>query len=251
MISFLLKRIMFLFLIFYIPSVSSETQLNPKMQSYSENKKIFKNENEKIGYALGVSLGNYVNQSFEKQKKLGIQLDKYSLLSGIEDAISNDLKLSNQEISEILEKLEKKLKNATKIQIENNEKENLIQGQLYMKKFSDIQGAHKTQSGLMYIIEKPGAGEEIKENTEITVHYKGFFINGVEFDNSYHRGKPVVFILKDVILGWQEGLKYIKKGGRIRLVIPPSLGYGNTALNGIPGNSTLVFDIELIDVKNN
>lgn len=213
MISFLLKRIMFLFLIFYIPSVFSETQLNPKMQSYSENKKVFKNENEKIGYALGVSLGNYVNQSFEKQKKLGIQLDKYSLLSGIEDAISNNLKLSNQEISEILEKLENRLKHATKIQIENNKKENLIQGQLYMKKFSDIQGSHKTQSGLMYIIDKPGSGEEIKENTEITVHYKGFFVNGVEFDNSYNRGKPVVFILKDVILGWQEGLKYIRKGG--------------------------------------
>ncbi|QFQ32335.1 FKBP-type peptidyl-prolyl cis-trans isomerase [Buchnera aphidicola] len=251
MISFLIKRIMLLFLTFYISSAFSETQLNPKTQSYLENKKVFINENEKIGYALGVSLGNYVNQSFEKQKQLGIQLDKYSLLSGIEDAISNNLKLSNQEISEILEKLETKLKNATKSQIEKNEKENLIQGQLYMKKFSQIKGAHKTQSGLMYIIDNPGRGEEITEDTEITVHYKGFLVNGVEFDNSYSRGKPVVFVLKDVILGWQEGLKYIKKGGRIKLVIPPSLGYGNSRLNGIPGNSTLVFDIELIDVKNN
>ncbi|ALD15457.1 peptidylprolyl isomerase [Buchnera aphidicola (Aphis glycines)] len=251
MISFLIKRIIFLFLIFYIPSSFSEEQSNSHMQSYSENKKIFKNENEKIGYALGVSLGNYVNQSFEKQKQLGIQLDKYSLLSGIEDAISNNLKLSNQEISKILEKLEEKIKKATTIQMEKNEKENLIQGQLYMKKFSKIKGAHKTQSGLMYIIDNPGSGEEITENTEITVHYKGFLINGVEFDNSYNRGKPVVFVLKDVILGWQEGLKYIKKGGKIRLVIPPSLGYGHSRFNGIPGNSTLIFDITLIDVKNN
>ncbi|QCI16754.1 FKBP-type peptidyl-prolyl cis-trans isomerase [Buchnera aphidicola (Aphis craccivora)] len=251
MIFFLLKRIMFLLLLFYIPNSYSKTQLISQFQPSLETKKIFKNENEKIGYALGVSLGNYVNQSFEKQKKLGIQLDKNSLLLGIQDAISNNLQLSSQEISEILENLEKKLKNATKIQIKKDEKENLIQGQLYMEKFSQIKGARKTHSGLMYIIENPGKGEEITENTEITVHYKGSLINGVEFDNSYSRGKPVVFTLKDVILGWQEGLKYIKKGGKIKLVIPPSLGYGNTPLNGIPGSSTLIFDIELIDVKNN
>ncbi|QFQ32685.1 FKBP-type peptidyl-prolyl cis-trans isomerase [Buchnera aphidicola (Aphis fabae)] len=251
MIFFLLKRIMFLFLLCYIPTSYSETQSTSQVQSSSENKKIFKNENEKIGYALGVSLGNYINQSFEKQQKLGIELDKYSLLLGIQDAISNNLQLSSQEISEILEKLEKKLKNATKIQIKKDETENLIQGQLYMKKFSQTKGVRTTQSGLMYIIEKPGEGEEITENTEITVHYKGSLINGEEFDNSYSRGKPVVFTLKDVILGWKEGLKYIKKGGKIKLVIPPSLAYGNTALNGIPGNSTLIFDIDLIDAKNN
>lgn len=247
----LCKRIMLLFLLFYIPNSYSQEQLNSQTQSYLENKKIFKNENEKIGYALGVSLGHYVNQSFEKQKQLGMKLDKSALLLGIQDAISNHLQLSNQEISEILKKLEEKIKNATKIQIKKNEKENLIQGQLYMKKFSKIKGVHTTNSGLMYIIEKLGEGEEITENTEITVHYKGSLINGVEFDNSYIREKPVVFILKDVISGWREGLKYIKKGGKIKLVIPPSLGYGKIALNGIPGNSTLIFDVELIDVKNN
>lgn len=251
MFFFLLKRMILVFLLFYIPSSYSETQLKPKVSSHSENKKIFKDENEKIGYALGVSLGNYVNQSFEKQKKLGIQLDKSSLLSGIQDAILNNLQLSNQEISEILERLEKKLKKETQMQIKKNEKENLIQGQLYMKKFSQTKGVYTTQSGLMYMIERPGKGEEITENTEVTVHYKGFLINGVEFDNSYNRGKPVVLMLKDVILGWQEGLKYIKKGGKIKLVIPPALAYGNTSLNGIPGNSTLIFDIELIDIKNN
>ncbi|QCI17331.1 FKBP-type peptidyl-prolyl cis-trans isomerase [Buchnera aphidicola (Aphis helianthi)] len=250
MIFFRIKRIMLLFLLFYMPILYAETQPTLPMQSDSKNKKIFKSETEKIGYALGVSLGNYVNQSFEKQKKLGIKLDKYSLLLGIQDAISNNLQLSNQEISEILEKLEKKLKNATKIQIKKDEKENLIQGQLYMKEFSKIKGVRQTESGLMYLIEKPGKGEKITENTEITVHYKGSLINGIEFDNSYIRGKPVTFMLKDVILGWQEGLKYIKKNGKIKLVIPPSLGYGNTGLNGIPGNSTLIFDIELVDVKN-
>ncbi|WP_295164095.1 FKBP-type peptidyl-prolyl cis-trans isomerase [uncultured Buchnera sp.] len=251
MIFFLLKRILFLYLIFFIPKSFSENLPFFKIQSYSEKKEFFKNDNEKIGYSLGVSLGNYVNESFEKQKKMGIKLDKYSILLGVQDAISGNLKLSHEEISIILQKLQEHLKNLVKTQLEKNEKENLMQGKLYMKNFSEIKGVNKTPSGLLYVVEKLGEGEEIKtKNTEITVHYKGSLINGMEFDSSYKRGKPITLMLKDVILGWQEGLKYIKKSGKIKLIIPPDLGYGSNTINGIPANSILVFEIELLDIKN-
>ncbi|QCI25151.1 FKBP-type peptidyl-prolyl cis-trans isomerase [Buchnera aphidicola (Rhopalosiphum padi)] len=251
MIFFLLKRILLLYLIFFIPKSFSENLPFFKIQSYSEKKEFFKNDNEKIGYSLGVSLGNYVNESFERQKKMGIKLDKYNILLGVQDAISGNLKLSHEEISIILQKLEENLKNIAKIQFEKSEKENLIQGKLYMKNFSEMKGVNKTPSGLLYIVEKSGEGEEIKtKNTEITVHYKGSLINGMEFDSSYKRGKPITLMLKDVILGWQEGLKYIKKSGKIKLIIPPNLGYGNNTINGIPANSILIFEIELLDVKN-
>ncbi|AYN24557.1 FKBP-type peptidyl-prolyl cis-trans isomerase [Buchnera aphidicola] len=251
MIFFLLKRILFLYLIFFIPKSFSENLPFSKIQSYSEKKEFFKNDNEKIGYSLGVSLGNYVNESFERQKKMGIKLDKYSILLGVQDAISGSLKLSHEEISIILQTLEENLKNAAKVQFEKSEKENLVQGKLYMKKFSEMKGVNKTPSGLLYIVENLGEGEEIKtKNTEFTVHYKGSLINGVEFDSSYKRGNPVTLTLKDVILGWQEGLKYIKKGGKIKLIIPPNLGYGSNRINGIPANSILIFDIELLDIKN-
>jgi FKBP-type peptidyl-prolyl cis-trans isomerase FkpA len=252
MIFFPFKRIILLFIILCIPKSFSVPLSNIYSQSHSNIKNIFKfkNNNEKLGYALGVSLGNYVNQSFEKQKKIGINLDKYSLVKGIKDAISGDLKLSHHEISTILKNLEEKLNYATKVQFGKNIKENFIQGELYMKNFSKVKGVKKTSSGLLYLVEKEGTGEILKKNTKITVHYQGKFINGVEFDNSYKRGKPISFILKDVILGWQEGIKYIKKGGKIKLVIPPHLGYGEREVNGIPGNSTLIFDIELLDVVN-
>lgn len=239
-------------IILFVPKSFSESLSDVYLQSHSKIKNtfIFKNSNEKLGYALGVSLGNYVNQSFEKQKKIGIELDKYSLLKGVQDAISGNLKLSHQEISSILKDLEEKLNNATKIQFERNAKENSIQGELYMKNFYKLKGVKKTSTGLLYLVEKEGSGEKLTNNTKITVHYKGQFINGIEFDNSYIRGKPISLILKDVILGWQEGLKYIKKGGKIKLVIPPHLGYGEKDVNGIPGNSTLIFDIELLDVVN-
>ncbi len=252
MIFFLLKKIILLCIILYVPKSFSETVTFPNFhtESHSEIKNTFKNNNEKLGYALGVSLGNYINQSFEKQKKIGVHLDKDSLLKGVKDAISGNLKLSHKEISLTLEILEEKLKYATKIQLEKNAKENLIQGKLYMKNFSELKGVKKTSSGLLYLLEKKGEGEKLTNNTKITVHYKGALINGVEFDNSYARGQPISLMLKDVILGWQEGLKYIKKGGKIKLIIPPNLGYGEKEVNGIPGNSTLVFDIELLDVVN-
>ncbi|MBU5562641.1 FKBP-type peptidyl-prolyl cis-trans isomerase, partial [Escherichia sp. S69_ASV_4] len=83
----------------------------------------------------------------------------------------------------------------------------------------------------------------------VVVNYKGTLIDGKEFDNSYTRGEPLSFRLDGVIPGWTEGLKNIKKGGKIKLVIPPELAYGKAGVPGIPPNSTLVFDVELLDVK--
>ncbi|QCI22358.1 FKBP-type peptidyl-prolyl cis-trans isomerase [Buchnera aphidicola] len=252
MIFFILKKIILLCIILYVPKSFSESISlnNINFQPHLETKNTFTNNDDKLGYALGVSLGNYVNQSFEKQKNIGVHLNKNSLLKGVQDAISGNLQLSHEEISSILLQLEEKLNNATKIQLEKNAKENLARGELYMKNFSKTKGAKKTSSGLLYIIEKPGEGDSLTNNTKITVHYKGTLIDGTEFDNSYKRGEPVSLMLKDVILGWQEGLKYIKKGGKIKLIIPPNLGYGKKEISTIPGNSTLIFDIELLDVIN-
>ena len=83
----------------------------------------------------------------------------------------------------------------------------------------------------------------------MVVNYKGTLIDGKEFDNSYTRGEPLSFRLDGVIPGWTEGLKNIKKGGKIQLVIPPDLAYGKTGVPGIPANSTLVFDVELLDIN--
>jgi FKBP-type peptidyl-prolyl cis-trans isomerase FkpA len=244
------KKIILISMILLVPKSFSEPIFfnSIHLLSFSKETKQFENDDDKSGYALGVSLGHYINESFEKQNKIGIHLDKNSLLQGVQDVISGNLKLSHQEIASILTKLEERLKSATKIELEKNTKENFIKGALYMKKFSKNKNVKKTASGLLYLVENPGSGETITNDTKILLHYKGSFINGVEFDNSYKRGAPVSLMLKDVILGWQEGLQHIKKGGKITLVIPPHLAYGDKFVNGIPGNSTLIFNIELLDV---
>lgn len=107
----------------------------------------------------------------------------------------------------------------------------------------------KTASGLLYKVEKAGTGDAPKDSDTVVVNYKGTLADGTEFDNSYKRGEPLSFRLDGVIPGWTEGLKQIKKGGKITLVIPPELAYGTTGVPGIPANSTLIFDVELLDVK--
>jgi FKBP-type peptidyl-prolyl cis-trans isomerase len=103
-------------------------------------------------------------------------------------------------------------------------------------------------SGLMYQIENPGTGPSPKPEETVKVHYTGTLVNGTVFDSSVQRGEPVEFQLDQVIPGWTEGLQKISKGGKIKLFIPPQLAYGDEGRQGIPPASTLVFDVELLDI---
>ena len=108
-----------------------------------------------------------------------------------------------------------------------------------------------TASGLKYIDMKIGSGASPTKGSEVTVHYTGTLENGNKFDSSVDRGAPFVFTIGTgiVISGWDEGVMGMKEGGKRRLIVPPSLGYGNRRVgNDIPPNSTLIFDIELLEV---
>jgi len=96
-----------------------------------------------------------------------------------------------------------------------------------------------------------GTGSEAVTGKTVTVNYVGTFTNGTKFDSSYDRNQPFPFTLGagQVISGWDQGVVGMKVGGKRKLIIPPSLGYGPNDYNGIPGNSTLVFEIELLKVE--
>lgn len=96
-----------------------------------------------------------------------------------------------------------------------------------------------------------GTGAEAISGKTVTVHYSGRFINGQEFDSSVRRGTPFTFTLGggQVIKGWDQGVQGMKVGGKRTLAVPPSLGYGANDYGPIPGNSTLIFDIELLKVE--
>jgi peptidyl-prolyl cis-trans isomerase A (cyclophilin A) len=110
----------------------------------------------------------------------------------------------------------------------------------------------KTDSGLEYIEVEAGTGTQAQAGKMVSVHYTGKFQNGNVFDSSIPRGEPIVFELGigRVIKGWDEGIALMKVGGKAQLIIPPHLGYGERGAGGvIPPNTTLVFDVELVDVK--
>ena len=111
---------------------------------------------------------------------------------------------------------------------------------------------HQLPGGLVYQDEVVGKGRMPKTGDNVTVHYVGTLTNGKKFDSSRDRGTPFTFALGEgqVIKGWDEGVATMRVGGRRKLVIPPSLGYGEAGAGGgvIPPNATLIFDVELLSI---
>jgi FKBP-type peptidyl-prolyl cis-trans isomerase len=107
-----------------------------------------------------------------------------------------------------------------------------------------------TESGLTYIEVTPGTGVSPVLGDSVVVHYTGWLeSDGTKFDSSVDRGSPSEFILGQVIDGWNEGLALMSEGGTTRLIIPSDLGYGEDGSGSIPPGATLIFDVELIEVK--
>lgn len=108
----------------------------------------------------------------------------------------------------------------------------------------------KTDSGLKYKITTHGDGKLAKAGDTVIMHYTGKFENGEVFDSSLERGEPFSFPLGAgrVIKGWDEGVAYLHIGDKATFVIPPEIGYGSTRRGSIPANSTLIFDVELLDI---
>lgn len=108
-----------------------------------------------------------------------------------------------------------------------------------------------TPSGLQYKVLIPGDAKAaaIAATDEVTVNYRGKLLDGTEFDSSYSRGQPATFPVGGVIKGWQEALVLMKPGSKWQLYIPPELAYGASPRPGIPANSLLIFDVELMSVK--
>jgi len=114
----------------------------------------------------------------------------------------------------------------------------------------DLAAMTQTPSGLYVQDLEVGDGKEAVAGSRVTVHYSGWFLDGDKFDSSVDRGEPFSFDLGagQVIAGWDEGVAGMRVGGWRRLVLPPALAYGEAGRQGIPPNSTLVFDVELLDV---
>jgi FKBP-type peptidyl-prolyl cis-trans isomerase FkpA len=112
-------------------------------------------------------------------------------------------------------------------------------------------GEVTTPSGLKYVDEVIGTGDQARLGRTVSVHYTGTLTDGTKFDSSVDRGQPYEFRLGagSVIRGWDEGILGMRVGGKRRLIVPPELGYGAQGQGKIPSNATLIFELELVGVK--
>jgi len=187
-------------------------------------------------YAVGMNIGSNL-------KTDGMYLDWDEFLQGMKDVfydkktrftIEEAMQIFNEAYSANNEKRESAyIKVQTDFLEENKQKPGVV----------------TTGSGLQYEVLFQGDGPKPSGTDTVRVHYRGTLINGTEFDNSYSRGEPAVFPLNEVIPGWTEGLQLMSTGGKYRLFIPSELGYGPRGMGPqLPANSTLVFDVELLEI---
>lgn len=129
----------------------------------------------------------------------------------------------------------------------------LLQVSFFATHFSFAQKKNKeytTPSGLKYTVTQKGKGRKPEAGENVRVHYTGKFADGKVFDSSYERGAPITFKLGkgQVIKGWDEGIALLTEGSKAKLIIPPALGYGDKGMGSMPPNSTLYFDVELVEI---
>lgn len=125
---------------------------------------------------------------------------------------------------------------------------NVAEGKAFLAKNRQVKGMFTTSSGLQYMVLRQGAGRRPHPGDRVRVNYRGTLLDGSEFDSSYARGEAAEFSLDQVIAGWAEGLTLMPIGAKYRFWIPGSLAYGEKGNSGIGPNSTLVFDVELLDI---
>lgn len=192
---------------------------------------------EKVSYALGLSIGNNFQNSGIKD------LNVEDFVKGLTDVL-NDVKpaISYDEAKQVINDYFLKLQ---KEKLEINKKA----GEEFLLINRGRAGVVELPSGLQYQVLKMGDGPKPAVTDKVKCHYHGTLINGMVFDSSVERGKPAVFGVNQVIPGWGEALQLMPVGSKWRLFIPSNLAYGeHGAGEMIEPNSTLIFDVELLDI---
>ena len=128
-------------------------------------------------------------------------------------------------------------------------KENIAKGEKFMQDISRSKGVFTTPSGLKYRMLSEGNGKRPTATDRVKVHYTGKLIDGKVFDSSVQRGTPLTFPLNQVIAGWTEGLQLMDEGSKYLLYVPYNLGYGTRDMGDIPAGSTLIFEVELLEIN--
>lgn len=212
-----------------------------------------KSLDDSISYAIGADFASSGLKSPQIQEALDI--NAVMLCRGFLDAMEEkgDMALTDESRQQVLMALQQKLNSQQgqmQEQMQQKAAENQAQGVAFLEQNKNVDGVVALPSGLQYKVEREGSGASPSSSDVVSVHYEGRLINGEVFDSSYERGEPVEFPVNGVIRGWTEALTLMKPGAKWQLFIPSDLAYGPQGSGPQIGpNSTLIFDVELLEVK--
>jgi FKBP-type peptidyl-prolyl cis-trans isomerase FklB len=197
----------------------------------------FKTDFEKFSYALGMSISGSLKKSGVKK------IDVDSFLLGLTDLLNDKTPRLNTDEANMI--LDDHIVKAS----ESKNTRNLEEGLTFLAENNLKEEVIELSSGLQYMVIKKGKGKLAKLTDKVRCHYHGTLINGSVFDSSVERGQPAEFPVNGVIKGWTEALQLMPAGSKWRLFIPPFLGYGDRGAGNVIGpNTTLIFDVELLEI---
>ena len=200
-------------------------------------------EAEKIGYSFGYLMGRSNADTLKD-----LDLDAFS--QGLKTAAAGQKSsLSDEEMTQVLTQYKRQSDAKELIVLKQKAEENAKAGKAFLQENAKKPGVKTTKSGLQYLVLKEGKGKSPSANSNVRVHYEGRLIDGTVFDSSIARQQPVDFRTTQVITGWTEGLQLMTVGAKYRFFIPADLAYGQIGSGDIiEPNSTLIFDIELLEI---
>lgn len=231
------KRIgILIFLCFFLFTASGLRAQNPA--------EALKTQEEKESYSIGYQVGLSMNTD-------GVDVDFESLIQGLHDAVDGtEPLLGNEEMRQFILDLKEKARNAQLKKVQELIVKNAEESKAFLEKNAMEKGVKTTGSGLQYVVLSEGKGESPGAKDKVTVHYRGTFPDGTEFDSSNARGEPQSFQTDGVIKGWTEALQMMKAGSKWKIIVPPELAYGRGGSgNRIPPNKVLLFEIELLSIE--
>ncbi|OTQ74967.1 MULTISPECIES: FKBP-type peptidyl-prolyl cis-trans isomerase [unclassified Gilliamella] len=229
----------------------TESKTEATIAQNSADKATISTDAQKEAYALGSSFANYMKSNLEQNE---VTADQEYLISGFNETMRGASQLSQDEVKNVLDAFGKRIQEESQARFEKQKTENTAAGEKYREDFAKQEGVIKTKSGLMYKVINEGTGRHPTAEDTVIVHYVGTLTDGRTFDSSYDRNEPATFPLNGVIKGWTEGIQLIGVGGKIKLVVPPELAYGDQSFPsqgdkpGITPASTLVFEVELLGI---
>mgnify|MGYP001548825634 FL=1 len=208
-----------------------------------EGTNILSDDMARASYALGMMLGH-------NWKQQGLDVDYDLILRGVEDVSSGKpTLLTPEEMSATLEKFKQQLMAKQQKMHEEELVKNRAEGEAFLATNKNNPGVITLPDGLQYMVITNGSGPIPAANDTVTVNYRGMLLDGTEFDSSYKRGQPAQFPVNGVIHGWTEALEKMPVGSKWKLFIPADLAYGERGNRGIPPDSVLIFDVDLLDAK--